>query len=79
MKENDGLSKLKKKAVLSRLTLMEVRLILRENLINININFIKYNTPFLNLGQNKKDTNETVVSNIKFALLSMSGCNISIS
>ena len=48
-----------------------------ENLIKVAIHLIKH-TPFINFGENKKDANGTIVFNIKFDLLFINGCKVSL-
>ena len=63
--------------MLSAVTLSESALMFRENLIKVTIHLIKH-TPFINFGENGKDTNETIVFDIKFPLLFMNGYNVSL-
>ena len=60
----------KKKATLSTVTLSKCILMLRENFFKVTIHLIKH-TPFMNFGKNGKDTHETIIFDIKFALLFM--------
>ena len=53
--------------MLSVVTLSESALMFRENLIEVTIHLIKH-TPFINFGENGKDTNRTKILDIKFAL-----------
>ena len=54
--------------MLSAVTLPESTLMFRENLIEVTIHLIK-NTPFINFGENRKDSNRTIIFDIKFAFL----------
>ena len=62
--------------MLSAVTWLESTLMFRENLIKVSIHLIKH-APFINFGENWKDTNGTINFDIKFALLFMNGYNIS--
>ena len=53
--------------MLSAVTLWGSTLVLRENLIKVTIDLIKH-PPFINFGENGKDTNGTIIFDIKFAL-----------
>ena len=63
--------------MLSVVNLTEFTVMFRESLIKVTIHLIKH-TPFINFGENAKDTNETIIFDIKFALLFMNGYNISL-
>ena len=52
--------------MLSAVTLSEFTLMFRESLIKVTIHLIKH-TPFINFGENGKDTNGTIIFDIKFA------------
>ena len=67
----------KNKAMLSVVNLTEFTVMFRESLIKVTIHLIKH-TPFINFGENGKDTNGTIIFDIKFALLFMNGYNISL-
>ena len=54
--------------MLSAVSLSEPALMFRENLIKVTVYLIKH-TPFINFGENGKDTNGTIIFDIKFALL----------
>ena len=56
--------------MLSAVTLSESTLVFSENLIKVTIRLIKH-TPFINFGENGKDTNGTIIFDIKFVLLFM--------
>ena len=58
--------------MLSTVALSESTLTFRENLIKVTIHLIKH-TSFINFGENGKDTNVTIIFDIKFALLFMNG------
>ena len=57
---------------MSAVGLSEFTLMFRENLIKVNIHLIKH-APFINLGENGKDTNGTIIFDIKLPLLFMNG------
>ena len=63
--------------MLSVVNLTEFTVMFRESLIKVTIHLIKH-TPFINFGENGKDTNGTIIFDIKFALLFMNGYNISL-
>ena len=63
--------------MLSVVTLSESTLMFRENLIEVTIHLIKH-TPFINFGENGKDTNRTKIFDIKFVNLFMNGYNVSL-
>ena len=67
----------KKKAMLSPATLLESTLMFTENSIKVTRHFIKH-TLFINFIENGKNTNGTIIFDIKFALLFMNGYNISL-
>ena len=67
----------KKKAILSAVTLSVSTLMFGENLIKITIHLIKH-TPSINFGENGKDTNGTIIFDIKLSLLFMNGYNASL-
>ena len=67
----------KNKAMLSAVSLSESTLMFRKNLIKVTIHLIKH-TPFINFGENGKDTNGTIIFDIKFVLLFMNGYNVSL-
>ena len=48
----------------------------RENLIKVTIHLIKH-TPFIKFGENGKDTNGTIIFDIKFALFFVNRYNVS--
>lgn len=54
--------------MISALTLVELTLMPRENMIKVNIHFMKH-ASFKNFGENKKDSTKNVIFDIKFALL----------
>ena len=58
--------------MLNAVTLSESTLTFRGNSIEVTIPLIKH-TPFINSGENGKDTNGTVMFDIKFPLLFMNG------
>ena len=60
--------------MLSAVTLSESTLMFKENLIKVTIHLIKQ-TPFINFGDNGKDSNGTIIFDIKFAPLFMNGYN----
>ena len=63
--------------MLSAVTLSEPTLMFKENLIKVTIHLMKH-TPSINFGENGKDTNGTIIFDMKFALLFMKGCNVSL-
>ena len=63
--------------MLSAVNLSESTLMFRESLIKVTTHSIKH-TPFINFGDNGKDTNERIILDIKFAFLFMNGYNVSL-
>ena len=63
--------------MLSTVTLSESTLMFRENLIEVTIHLIR-RTPFINFGENGKDTSRTKIFDIKFVDLFMNGYNVSL-
>ena len=58
----------------SAVTLSESTLMFGDNLIKVNIDLFKH-IPYINFGENWKDTNGTIIFYIKSALIFMIGCN----
>ena len=63
--------------MLSAVTFSESTLTFRENSIKVTIHLIKH-TLFINFVENGKDTNGTIIFDIKFTFLFMNGYNVSL-
>ena len=63
--------------MLSAVTLSKPTVMFRDNLIKVTMHLIKH-TPFINFGESGKDTNGTMIFDIKFAFLFMNGYNVCI-
>ena len=63
--------------MMNAVILSESTIMIKENLIKVTIHLIKH-TPFINFAENGKDTNGTIIFDIKFALIFMNGYNASL-